>query len=105
VKFAYFFLAPRDLPHSASDDAERRVVSQPMLNKAGRLRYLLCGEGRLETISARADDESARARGFMGLRRGDLIGATDLERRQGGGLGLLPDSKLYLRALAPEASP
>jgi hypothetical protein len=76
-----------------------------MLNKAGRLRYLLCGEGRLEAISARADDPSAKAMGFPELRRGDVLRARNLERRPAGGLGLLQGSELELRSRAPQASP
>lgn len=106
VKFAYFLLSP---PQGAApepvDPGLRRVVSDPMLNKAGRLRYILCGDGRLDTLSARADDPEARARGFMGLRRGDRLRASALEPRQGGGFGLLPESKLVIEAQAPEAAP
>jgi SAM-dependent methyltransferase len=114
VKWAYFFLAPdavaEGTPAGSSGRereapaAERRVVSDPMLNKAGRLRYLLCGEGGLETLSARADDEGARASGFMDLRRGDLVRAEGLEARPGGGFGLGPGSSLELQSPAPEAA-
>jgi hypothetical protein len=76
-----------------------------MLNKAGRLRYVLCGEGRLETISAREDDAEARAKGFMSLRRGDLLRPSGLESRPGGGYGLLPGSDLDPLLPAPEAAP
>jgi SAM-dependent methyltransferase len=103
VKFAYFLLSPEPAPEEEPSQA-RRVVSDPMLNKAGRLRYVLCGEGRLETISARGDDAGAAAKGFMGLRRGDTLVARGLESREGGGYGLLPDSELDLRTRAPEAS-
>lgn len=104
VKFAYFFLTPHDSPPDETKGDSRRVVSDPMLNKAGRLRFVLCGEGRLETLSAGAEDAAARAKGFMGLRRGDIIRARGLEIRQGGGFGLLAGSELEVRALAPEAS-
>jgi hypothetical protein len=76
-----------------------------MLNKAGRLRYVLCGDGSLTTMSARADDEAARASGFMSLRRGDIIRADALEERPGGGKGFGPSSTLELPSLSPEASP
>lgn len=123
VKFAYFFLAPPrgtagapgqarvprpetvPRPEAVARTDDRRVVSEPMLNKAGRLRYVLCGDRGLETLSARADDETARALGFMDLRRGDLLRPLGLERRQGGGFGIVPGSELGLVARAPEASP
>ncbi len=105
VKFAYFFLAPDEGPSRTGASPElRRVVSEPMLNKAGRLRYVLCGNGRLEAISARADDEEARAKGFMDLRRGDSLRPRGLETRPGGGTGVMPGSELGLDALAAEAS-
>jgi SAM-dependent methyltransferase len=112
VKWAYFFLTPEASSQEsrpAEDEARlvgsRRVVSDPMLNKAGRLRYILCGEGRLETVSARADDEAAAASGFIGLRRGDILRATGLEDRPGGGFGFGPRSSLELCSRAPEISP
>jgi hypothetical protein len=76
-----------------------------MLNKAGRLRYILCGDGSLATVSARADDEEARASGFMDLRRGDFLRPEKFEERPGGGQGFGPGSSLELLSLAPEASP
>jgi SAM-dependent methyltransferase len=108
VKFSYFFLSPGSPPEGSRSEPpaeSRRVVSEPMLNKGGRLRYLLCGNGRLEAISARADDPIARAKGFMSLRRGDLIIARGLEARPSGGSGFLPVSELEASSLAPEAAP
>lgn len=122
VKFAYFLLQPpgpgeggagasdRLAGEGAQDEraeAPLRVVSDPMLNKAGRLRYHLCGEGRLVTLSARADDEAARAAGFMSLGRGDLLRPLGFEARDGGGLGFVPGSGsgsgLEILRRAPEA--
>lgn len=103
VKHGYFAIAADQGPE-ARDAAGRRVVSDPMLNKAGRLRYILCGEGRLETLSAPANDGVARAYGFMSLARGDFIRCGGLEERPGGGLGLGPGSTLEITSRAPEAS-
>jgi len=75
-----------------------------MLNKAGRLRYLLCGDGGLATISAKADDPAVRGSGFAGLRRGDEVMARGLEARPGGGLGFGRDSRLEVTGPAPEAA-
>ncbi len=101
VKFAYFFLTPKSDVCGEPDEGSleiRRVVSSPMLNKAGRTRYILCGDGKLETISG-------PAKLIMDLHRGDVICASGLEPRPGGGRGLVPGSILELRAQAPEASP
>jgi hypothetical protein len=76
-----------------------------MLNKAGRLRYHLCGAGALSTISAKADDSAARTAGFMSLSRGDLVRPISFEEREGGGLGFGPLSRLEIVRRAPEASP
>ncbi|HOX32328.1 MAG TPA: small ribosomal subunit Rsm22 family protein [Spirochaetales bacterium] len=84
-----------------------RVVSDPMLNKAGRLRYFLCAGGRLATLSAPRDDPAARAAGFPSLRRGDFLRLAGTETRPGGGLGLVPGSRLEILGRAPQlaASP
>lgn len=69
----------------ASPPPERyRVVSEPMLNKAGRVRYILCGADVRVTFSARKDDEAARRGGFFALRRYDLIDVRQPERREAG---------------------
>lgn len=63
---------------------EARVVSEPMLNKAGRIRYQVCGaEGRL-AVSAAKDDAKARAAGFFGLGRYDRIRLSRAEPRGAG---------------------
>lgn len=108
VKFSYIALSPNAstsvAPGGRGSPSWRRVVSDPMLNKAGRLRYLLCGEGRLETLSAAADDEAARRQLFMSLARGDIVELRGAEPRPGGGFGLGPRSELAIRARAPEAA-
>jgi len=58
-----------------------RVVSEPMLNKAGRIRFLLCNEEGRFALSAKKDDAAARAQGFFSLRRYDLIEASGLALR------------------------
>jgi len=60
-----------------------RVISEPLLNKAGRIRYLFCTASGLATVSARADDEYPKKIGFFTLERGDLVKLSDLEIRPG----------------------
>jgi SAM-dependent methyltransferase len=86
---------------SAADIARGRVVSDSMLNKAGRLRYFVCSDGALRSVSARRDDPLAAAAGFPGLARGDWIRLRGAERREGGGLGLATNSSLDILSRAP----
>lgn len=80
------------------------VVSEPMLNKAGRLRYLLCNDAGRFAVSVRHDDPAARAAGFFDLRRGDRICLRGTELRGGpeaNALGFLPSSALEILAPSP----
>jgi len=81
--------------------AGARVVSEALLNKAGRLRIFLCAECRLTGLSAARDDRRARELGFFDLRRGDVITVEGAEPRPGGGLGIGMDTRLSLDRRAP----
>jgi hypothetical protein len=86
-----------------------RVVSEPMLNKAGRVRYLLCGKRGRFPFSAKRDDPAAAAGGFFGLGRYDLIRVEAPESREGGGWGFGPETRIQLmlpsRAVAGRIDP
>jgi hypothetical protein len=81
---------------AASEAQVYRVVSEPMLNKAGRVRYLLCGQRGRFPFSARKDDPVAAAAGFFGLARYDLIRVEEPESREGGGWGFGPATRISL---------
>ena len=99
VKCTWFAMRP--LGASVEDSIEgSRVVSDPMLNKAGRVRYFLCGEAALTTISAHKDDGHARDLGFFDLRRGDVISLRRAEPRSGG-LGVDDETRLVIHRRAP----
>lgn len=94
VKWTFFIAVPPDGQGKRETRADRvpatgtqvsgRVVSEGLLNKAGRLRYSLCtGEG-LVSLSAKADSPLAAKLGFQGLRRYDSVSLTDGERRDSG---------------------
>jgi SAM-dependent methyltransferase len=118
VKMTWFGLAPsasaysapthvapaRDLPSqgsSAQADAEALVVSDPMLNKAGRVRYILCGDAGRFAFSAKRGDAEATQAGFFTLARYDRIGIRDAQAREGGALGFGPGTRLaFLRRAA-----
>ena len=71
-----------------SDDQVYRIVSEGLLNKSGRIRYLICGpEGRFG-FSAKQDDTKAKSEGFFSLARGDLVRIFNPEiRSHGWGFG------------------
>lgn len=79
-----------------------RVVSEPMLNKAGRVRRLLCGPAGRFPLSAKRGDPAAEAAGFFGLGRYELLRVLDPERREGGwGVGPATRLELLNPSLAP----
>ena len=87
---------------AAPDAKAHRVVSEPMLNKAGRIRYLLCGQRGRFPFSARKDDPVAAAAGFFSLSRYDLIRVEAPESREGGGWGFGPETRI--RLMLPSAA-
>lgn len=94
-------------PPAAGPAISGRIVSEPMLNKAGRIRYIVCTEnGQLSTISAPQNDPAAIRAGtgaldFFNLARGDLIEASGLEERGRSHFGIIPDSSLRIKMKAP----
>jgi len=99
LKMAWFVFAPPDSASSApagnnpyADDVYR-VVSDPLLNKAGRTRRLVCGrEGRFP-LSASGDGPDSLRSGFDSLKRGDLVRISGhVVRESGWGVG--PDTRI-----------
>ncbi len=84
IKMTWFVLAPPSSGPPASEDALYRVVSAPMLNKGGRVRYLVCGPAGRFPFSARKDDGDARRAGFFSLERYDLLRIHHPQQREGG---------------------
>jgi SAM-dependent methyltransferase len=92
LKMTWFMLEP---PQTAGDglttangsravDTSYRVVSDPMLNKGGRVRRLVCGTGGRFPLSAAQESADARRTGFDRLCRGDLVSVFDPEIRENG---------------------
>ncbi len=74
---------------------EGRIISEAMLNKAGRFRYILCTSSGMASFSAKANDSAAETTSFFSLRRGDMIKASLLEQREGeNNFGFIAGSKL-----------
>lgn len=94
VKMAYFVF--RKSSHTCKNGAETteeegavftntnftaRVVSDAMLNKAGRTRFVLCDGRRRFSLSAKKGEKAAEECGFWNLRRGQLISVSGAESR------------------------
>jgi SAM-dependent methyltransferase len=69
------------------------VVSDPMLNKAGRVRYVCCTPKGLVTVSAKKGDPHAERIGFFSLQRAEELLLDGAERREGG-LGISGETEL-----------
>ena len=80
-----------------------RVVSEPLLNKAGRIRFIVCTKDGLATVSAPSAATSASAEAFLGLNRGDCFSAEALAPRPGErNFGFEPGSRIEVEYRAPE---
>ena len=77
------------------------VVSEPMLNKAGRVRYVLCDGKARFTLSAKNGDPNAAAQGFFDLKRYDKIkiAGAQVRSQKGEPLSLGFDEKTRLEFL------
>ena len=98
VKMTFFiFEKSQEEQESVSEDENvysGRIVSDGMLNKSGRLRYILCdGKNRI-AFSAKKDDPAATAQGFFKLKRFDMVKIRNPEIREGGALGFQPDTEI-----------
>jgi len=60
------------------------VVSEPLLNKAGRVRYIVCGSSGRIGLSASKTDVHAKELGFFKLKRGDVIQIENPQIRESG---------------------
>ncbi len=101
LKMAWLVARREPLPDAPADLL--RVVSDPLLNKAGRLRMLVCGAGGRFALSAHPRDAHAAVRTFLGLRRGDLIRVWQPEPR-GEAWGVGEETVITVVA-APPAAP
>jgi SAM-dependent methyltransferase len=68
----------------APDGGLYRVVSDPLLSKSGRIRYLICGPMGRFALSAPKAMQSPDMKPFFRLRRGDVVRFTGAKRRETG---------------------
>jgi hypothetical protein len=88
VKMTFFiFGKDKNAPQAKSKDGQLagRVVSEGMLNKSGRIRFLLCNGSERIPLSAKSGDAYAKQIGFFNLKRYDFITVTKPECRNQGG--------------------
>lgn len=110
VKWSWFAASPPEKAQAAKASsglgasAGSRVVSDGLLNKAGRLRYLLCSGGSLSSLSAARDSRIAGESGFLGLGRYDRVEVVGGEKREKG-IGLVETSELRLLERMPGTGP
>lgn len=99
VKMTFFAFSKNTSVPIQYDNAIYRVVSDGMLNKSGRIRYLLCdGEKRIP-LSAKNGDLNARQKGFFNLKRYDTVTVQSPEIRgdsQTPALGISDNTKLEI---------
>jgi len=83
LKMTYFIF--RTQPVSAIPDQQVfRIVSDKMLSKNGKIRFIGCHkEGRV-SLSLHPSELQAGNQVFLNLKRGDLIKITDLEKTENG---------------------
>ena len=85
VKMTYFVFERGDFGNGENSLQDQKVaalvVSEPMLNKAGRVRYVLCDGKARFTLSAKNGDPNAASQGFFDLKRYDKIQIADAQVR------------------------
>lgn len=84
VKMSFMILKRASAAPAAAETGRpltARVVSDGMMNKAGRIRFLLCDGKSRFAFSAKKDDAGAAAAGFFALRRYDLVEISNPELR------------------------
>ena len=97
VKMTYLVFKKGENPPREISENPRcisgRIVSEAMLNKAGRVRFLLCTGSRRVAISAKKDDPHAAEIGFFALKRLDFVQFSCLEER-GDAFGIADETTL-----------
>ncbi len=93
LRFSFLVLAKPGSAVPAAGPDELRVVSERMLSKSGRLRYMVCNEDGRRSLSAKPAGGEPWAKTFMGLRRYDRIRVAGTEQRENG-LGLTRESAI-----------
>ena len=92
IKMTWFMMFRQTLSYK---NATYTVVSEPLLNKAGRIRYIVCGASGRIALSASKNDIYAKEIGFFSLKRGDIIQIENPQTRESG-YGITAETKILL---------
>jgi SAM-dependent methyltransferase len=76
-----FFVMKKGTTETKAKEQTALIVSDCMLNKAGRIRFLCCDGQKRFSISAKTDAPAAVTSRFASMRRYDLISYSGLEKR------------------------
>ncbi len=101
VKASFFIFGKGAPEKSACEpcDLRFRIVSDAMLNKSGRVRFLICDGERRIALSAKKDDAYAASLGFFSLRRYDSITLENPELRgdkNNPAYGIKDDTRIFV---------
>lgn len=94
LKASWIAFGRDELETRPNSQLHGRIISEPLRNKAGRIRFIVCTQSGLVTLSAAQDSPDARRLGFFELSRGCLIEADGLERRGESHFGILACTRL-----------
>lgn len=93
MAFSWLVLGRPDEPRPDPSPAAVRIVSEEMLNKAGRQRFVVCGAKGRFSLSAPRDHDRGWGHDWRSLGRGDAVIVEAPEQREGG-WGLAAASRL-----------
>ncbi len=83
LKMTYFIF--RSQPASTTSDQQIfRIVSDKMLSKNGKIRFIGCHHEGRSSLSLHPSETRPGNRAFLNLKRGDLIKISDLEKTENG---------------------
>lgn len=94
VKMSFFVFQKTEEQAEPENGKTLTVVSDGMLNKSGRIRFMLCDGEKRFSLSAKKDDQHAKEIGFFGLRRYDKIRIENPEIREGN-FGVAENTEIF----------
>lgn len=103
VKMTYMAFTKNGMNNNCNAENNYRIVSDGMLNKSGRIRFLLCDGKKRIPCSAKKDDSYAQSQGFFSLSRYDTVCLENPELRGDAhsvAFGISSETKLHINKFA-----